>query len=391
MRILFVNQYFPPDASATAYLLGELAEDLADRHEVWVIAGRPSYNPDVSTFQPRGVHLSRTWSTTFSRAGLPARTANYSTFLATALVRSLRGPRPDVVVAMTDPPIVGLIGMVAARRHRAPFVYVCMDIFPDVGMALGRIDNPVAVHLWRSLNKLLRRGAARVVAVGRDMMEKLEAEGVPAEKITLLPNWGNDRPINRDVDAVRQEMGWSGKRVVMHAGNMGLAQNLDIVLEAAEILRHEAPEVQFVFMGDGASRERLMAEVHRRMLTNITFLDYRAKEDAQISIAAANLHLISLAPGLKGAVVPSKVYGLLATGMPFVAAVDEDSEIHRIVREYGCGIQIDPGDGARLAKAILALSDEELGQMGGSARRAFDERYSRSIATAGYRTMLEGI
>ena len=391
MRILFVNQYFPPDASATAYLLGELAEDLADRHEVWVVAGRPSYNPDVSTFRPRGVHLARTWSTTFARAGLLARAANYSTFLATALVRSMRGPRPDVVVAMTDPPFIGLIGLLSARRYHVPFVYVCMDIFPDVGVALGHVDNPVVVKLWRLLNRVLRNGAARVIAIGRDMAEKLEAEGVPAAKIAFLPNWGNEPSHHRHVDAVREQMGWHGKQVIMHAGNMGLAQNLEIVLDAAERLRYEAPEVQFVFMGDGAARARLMDEAQRRMLVNVMFLDYRPKEDAESTIAAANLHLISLAPGLKGAAVPSKVYGVLAAGLPFIAVVDEDSEIDRIIQDYGCGLQVEPADSEHLVKSILAAAEQDLREMGARSRLAFDERYSRPIATAGYRDMLESV
>src|SRR6266498_3743280 len=143
MRVLFVNQYYPPDVSATAYLLGELAEDLAAHHEVWVIAGRPSYNPEAGTYQPKAVHVQRTWSTRFTRAGMAGRLANYGTFVLSSLVRALRVPRPHVVVAMTDPPVIGLIGLMAARRHRCPFVYICEDIFPDVGVALERVDNPV--------------------------------------------------------------------------------------------------------------------------------------------------------------------------------------------------------------------------------------------------------
>ncbi|HEV8421416.1 MAG TPA: glycosyltransferase WbuB, partial [Actinomycetota bacterium] len=117
MRILFVNQYFPPDATNTAYLLGELCEDLARNHDVWVLAGRPSYSPEASTYRPRGVHVRHAWSTTFGRAGMAGRMLNYGSYLASALLSALRVPRPDVVVALTDPPVIGAIGLMAARRH----------------------------------------------------------------------------------------------------------------------------------------------------------------------------------------------------------------------------------------------------------------------------------
>ena len=171
--------------------------------------GSSQLQPRCEHLPARGMHLARTWSTRFSRANLAGRAANYGTFLATALVRSLQGPRPDVVVALTDPPIIGLIGLLAARRHRVPFVYVCMDIFPDVGVALGRVDNQLAVRLWASLNMLIRRGASRVVAVGRDMAEKLEADGIPADKIRFLPNWGSAARL--DLDATPFANVWDGK------------------------------------------------------------------------------------------------------------------------------------------------------------------------------------
>ena len=391
MRILLINQYFPPDASATAYLIGELSEDLAATHEVWIIAGRPSYNADRETFRPRSVRLVRAWSTTFARTSLAGRALNYSTFLLTAFLRSLLCPRPDVIVAFTDPPVVGLIGLIAARRHGAPLVYACMDIFPDVSVALGVVHSPIAVRLWGSVNRLQRRGSSRIVAIGRDMVEKLEAEGVPSNKVVFIPNWGVEPPPLGDVEIARTQMGWHGRRVVMHAGNIGLAQNLGVVLDAAEILLQRSPDVLFVLMGDGAARNKLQLEARRRRLSNVAFLDHLPKEDAQTSIAAADLHLVSLAPGLRGSVVPSKVYGLLAASMPFVAAVDEDSEIHRIIIEYGCGSRVAPGDGAQLAHEIIALSSEDLSRMGQSARRAFEERYTRLRATRAYGALLEEV
>jgi colanic acid biosynthesis glycosyl transferase WcaI len=393
VRVLFVNQYYPPDSSATAYLLGELSEDLSRTHEVWVVAGRPSYSPVRRTRPRTPVRLRRAWSTGFSRGGMVGRLTNYATFLASSAAAVLAVPRPDVVVAMTDPPVVGLVGLLAARRHRAPFVYVCEDIFPDVAVALGRMDNPMAVSLWRRLNRLLRRQAVAVVAIGRDMAHKLEDEGVPHERIELIPNWASDVAVDPVAVAdLRKALGWDDAFAVVHAGNVGLAQHLDLIVDAADRLRRRA-DIRIIIVGDGAARSGLERKTAALGLTNVAFLAHREKNEAQVLVAAADLHVVSLAPGLRGCVVPSKIYGILAHGRPFVAAVEAESEVDLVIREAGAGVRVDPGDAEGLAAAIeTAAGDPEWMRRAGEAgRRAFLAGYTREHAVAAYRRLLEGL
>jgi colanic acid biosynthesis glycosyl transferase WcaI len=389
MRILFVNQYYPPDVAATAYLLGELTEDLARHHEVWVTAGRPSYNPEGGHYQPKGVLLERVWSTRFDRKRILGRLVNYCTFVLAALMKTLRLPRPDVVVAMTDPPVIGLIGLLVAKYRRVPFVFVCHDIFPEVAIALNRMRNSLTILAWRKLNGLIRRGAARVVAIGRDMALKLEQEGVPPQKIAVLPNWaGNKTPSRRAVTATRKSLGWKDQFVVMHAGNVGLAQDLGVVVEAAELLR-DREKILIVFMGDGAARPHLESEVKRRRLSNVSFMPYHPKDEAQTIIGSADVHLVTLAAGLWGCVVPSKVYGIMAAGKPYIAAVERDSEAALIAEEHRCGLRVEPDDPEALAEGILGMRDEPLEDMGRRGREAFERLYDRPIATEAYRRLLE--
>ncbi|MEX2459394.1 MAG: glycosyltransferase family 4 protein [Actinomycetota bacterium] len=393
MRILFVNQYFPPDVSATAYLLGELSEDLARDHSVRVVVGRPSYNPEAGLYRPRAVRVDRAWSTAFRRGGMPGRLLNYGSFVLTSLARAASGPKPDVVVAMTDPPVIGMIGLLAARRYRVPFVYVCEDIFPEVGIALGRVDNPIVVWLLRRLNRRLRRAATMIVAIGRDMQEKLERDGVPAGKIEFIPNWGSDYAVDQQESAgVRHSLGWGDRFVVIHGGNVGLAQNLEVVIDAAERLRSR-PEILIAFVGDGAAKRHLERSAQRRRLSNITFLPYQPKTEAQLLLATADLHLVSLAPGLTGSVVPSKVYGILALGRPFVAAVEDGSEVARIIDESQAGLRVEPGDAVGMADAIARFADGtvDVKEAGRRARLEFDLKYRREIATERYRDVLESV
>ena len=392
-RILLINQYFPPDASATAHLLGELAEDLQQHHEVWVVAGRPSYNPSAGTRAPRGVHVRRVRSTSFCRSSMLGRLANYLSFFLVAAVDALRTPRPDVIVAFTDPPVIGLLGAAVATLRRRPFVYVCWDIFPDVGLALGRLNRPGLVAGWRLLNRIVRARADRIVAVGRDMRAKLEHEGVDGGKIVVIPHWPDGtRPSREEIDAARDENGWNGTFIVMHAGNVGLAQNLDALIAAADELRND-PRISFTVMGDGAARQRLMQDAEARGLPNVQFLPYRPKWEALATLAAADLHVVSLARGLKGSVVASKVYGLLALGKPFVAAVEDGSEIALLVEETGAGVRVEPSDTAAMARCIqgFAYGDLAAGEAGTRGRSAFENNYRREHGTSRYRETIEGL
>jgi colanic acid biosynthesis glycosyl transferase WcaI len=391
MRVLFVNQYFPPDVSATAYLLGELAEDISAGHEVLVLAGLPSYNPEAGSFRPKGPQVVRAWSTSFRRESFGGRLINYGTYLASSAGRALTLPRPDVVVAMTDPPIVGLIGLLAARYYRAPFVYVCHDIFPDVAVALGHIRNAAAISAWRQLNRTLRRKADRIVAIGRDMVELLLGEGTDPARIAFISNWAESLTLDPDdLARTRRQMGWENRFVLMHAGNMGLAQNLGIVMEAAHQVQ-DVTDLLFVFVGDGAARPVLERQARSLDLHNVAFLPYRPRSEVQDLIAAADLHLISLAPGLWGRVVPSKMYGIMAAGRPFIAAVEPESEPALVIEEQQCGVRVDPDDPHQLVSAILGMMDAPLDEMGRRGREAFERLYDRPLSTAKYRRLLEEV
>src|SRR5437773_5950001 len=176
MRILVVNQYFHPDRSATSQLLTELCEDLAEHHDVTVVCGRPSYDPselrEVRGFVAEDRHgrirVLRSWSTTYPRTVMAGRLMNYATYLTSCILGAMWAAKPDVVLTMTDPPVVAAAAAVASAARRAPFVYVNQDVFPEVGVALGRIRSRALVRGLTMFNRALRLRAARVVAIGRD-------------------------------------------------------------------------------------------------------------------------------------------------------------------------------------------------------------------------------
>jgi colanic acid biosynthesis glycosyl transferase WcaI len=381
MRMLIINQYFPPDASSTAHLLGELCEDLARAHDVEVIAGRPSYEARTGSTAPPNVRVRRVRSTRFSRRTLPGRATNYLTFVALATGAAVCARRPDVVVTMTDPPIAGVLGVLASRRHDRPFALLSHDVYPDIALAAGVLAPGRAAQAWRLLNKVVRRSAACILTVGRDMSEKLEHEGVPTERLLFAPCWSADWGMARaSRDQTRTTMGWRDRFVIMHAGNQGVAQNLPMLADLAQDLRDQ-DDIEIVLLGDGAALSEFRRTINARRLRNVRCLPHRERADAQRLMAAADLHIVSLIPGLWGCAAPSKTYGILSVGRPFVAAVDSGSEPHRIVTEHGCGIRVPAGDHRALAAAILELRSADLEALGKRGRAAYEAAYTRPLAT----------
>ena len=189
---------------------------------------------------------------------------------------------------------------------------------------------------------------------------------------------------------MRATLGWRDRFVVMHSGNVGLSQDLGTMLDAADRLRHE-PEVVFAIVGEGAAKAGLERSAAARELHNVAFLPFQDKADLSESLGAADVHLIGLRHGLAGSIVPSKLYGILAAGKPFIAAVDRGTEPDLIANEHACGVRIEPGDPDALSRAVLEMRDADLVGMGKRGREALETRFDRPIAARAYLDLLESV
>jgi colanic acid biosynthesis glycosyl transferase WcaI len=328
-----------------------------------------------------GVRILRANSTRFSPRRFAGRAANYLSYLLSAALASLSLGRHDVIVSLTDPPILGLVARWAARRTGARFVFLVEDIFPDVAVLLEDFRNEAVNRLLDRINRHVLAKADAIVALGPRMRRRLvEEKGADPAKVVVIHNWTDCEAIQpgpKD-NAFSREHDLVNRFVVMHSGNVGLSQNLEVVLDAAGRLRAR-PDLVFAIVGDGSTRRALEAEAARRALENVLFLPYQPKERLDESFAAADVFLVSLKPGIEGYIVPSKVYGILAAGRPYIAAVDPSCEAAEIAREYRCGAVVPAGDAEALAASVLALSAnrEETAAMGRRAREAawqFDRR-----------------
>jgi glycosyltransferase involved in cell wall biosynthesis len=398
VKICFFNRSYWPDQAATGQLLTELAQDLVSRFgwEVTVVAGPALHSSErngrhrlrpVHSEDHNGVRILRSASTTFRPARFAGRVTNYASYALSAAVASFQIGRPDVVVAMTDPPIIGRLAIAAARRTGARFVFLCEDVFPEVAQLLDHFDHPLISRSLDQLNRMLLREAHATVAIGERMRERLvDEKGADPARVQVIHNWADCdaiRPGEKD-NAFSRAHGLADKFVLMHSGNVGMSQNLGVLIDAAARLRADA-RIVIAIVGEGALRERLERDVLKRQLANVRFFPYQPKELLHESFATADAFLVSLKAGVEGYIVPSKLYGILAAGRPYVAAVDSSCEVARLAVEYRCGLPATPGDADALAAAVLELAADpaRARQMGDNARE-LALRFDRRAAVQAY-------
>ena len=397
LRVCYFNRSFWPDTGATGQLLTELVEDLVAHHgmTVTVVAGYPLAEDDgpVRTSEVRnGVRILRARGTTLSKRSFAGRATNYLTYFLSALWIAVRLPKQDVTIALTDPPIIGLAAL--AARPRRGMVFYCQDIFPEVAGLLEDFHSPVVNAVLDRLNRFMLRRARRVIALGDTMADRLvHGKDADPARMTVIHNWADTVaivPSPKD-NAFARAHGLHDRFVALHAGNIGLSQNLDMVIDAAAALQSRR-DIVFVFIGDGNRRLPLEAAARSRGLDNIRFLPFQPRDQMRWTYATADVCLVSLKPGLAGYIVPSKVYPILAAGRPYLAAVEPLSEIAAVTERHRCGVILPPGDAAALAAAITRLADapHERETMGGRARLAA-ELFSRERQVAAHARVLEEV
>jgi colanic acid biosynthesis glycosyl transferase WcaI len=391
-RLLVLNQYYWPGVEATAQLLTELCEALAEDMDVTVLTGVLHGHEDEPRRAERcGVKIIRVASTSFERSKLLARGANYVSYLVAALLRSIQERRPDVVLCMTDPPIVADIALLAARRFRAPLVVISQDVFPEIAVQLKRLENPLLMSLLRGLVGYYLRRADRIVAIGDTMRRRLEEKGARPDRLRVIPNWIDTRRLEprekANPWALHERL--DGKFVVMHSGNVGHAQDLDSLVRAATFLR-DLDDLEIMIIGMGARHGELLALAQLHELDQVRFMYYQPRDVLSQSLSAADVHVVGLAPGLAGYVVPSRLYGILAVGRPVIVAADSESETTRIVAEVGCGIVVPSARPELLARAIRDAHDGryDLQAMGRRGREWVEREADRSVAVRRYRDLL---
>jgi glycosyltransferase involved in cell wall biosynthesis len=382
MNVLLLNQFFAPDPAPTGQLLSDVARELAARgHSVTVVCARTAYAPASSSGAPeedgRFLRVLRIPTARFEH-GAAGRILSYASFYWGALWRALLAPRPDVVVTLTTPPLLCLLGgLVRALRGGHHYIWE-MDVYPDIAVALGvlapgsRLARTIGVLADRS-----RRRADAVIALGPCMRDRLAARGIPSEKIRIAENWADGALVHPTA------LPAYGPFTVLYSGNLGLAHEIDTIAQAMELLKDDG-RFRFVFAGGGPRRAALEQFCASRGIANALFLPYQEQENLSSHLAACHAGLVTQTPGSLGAVVPSKIHALMAAARPVLFVGPPEATPARILQAWKCGWQIAPGDPAALVRLLDRLAGDRALAEGAAARarRAFLARYDRPAGVA---------
>jgi glycosyltransferase involved in cell wall biosynthesis len=307
---------------------------------------------------------------------------DYLSFYVGAARKAVSMPKFDVVVTLTTPPIIGLIGSLLRRLRGACQVYWSMDLHPDASLALGQMSrrNPIVAALaW--LSDFVYRQSDRVVVLGPYMADRIRNKGVRDSRIVEIPVWSRQDeifPIPRQDNSMRASLGLSDKFVVMYSGNLGLAHSASEFIEAARRLR-DREEIVFLFIGGGPRMREVKEAKQAEGLENIRLLDYVPREQLHESLTVADAHLVSMRPEMTGIVVPGKLYGAMASERPVLFVGPDHSETADTIRHAGCGMTVRLGEVDTLVEAIdhLATHEDVATSMGRNGRAAFLASFER--------------
>lgn len=391
--------------------MGDLALDLRARgHAVAVLTTVPHYNRDSEA--ERRQPMRRVWGPLLSKsdyggvpvyhAAMPAKTPSVAGRLAawvgfhavSTIAGVLLADKPDVIIVPSPPLSIGASAWIVGALRGAPYIYNVQEIYPDIAVNLGALKNPRAIRIFEALERFVYRKSAAVTVIAPRMRTRLIDKGVAPGKVHVIPN-GVDlerlTPGPRHNDFSRRH-GLDDVFAVTYAGNMGPAQGLDIVIDAARLLGAD-DALRFVLIGEGSLRARLTSDAAGLPQKNVVVLPYQPNALMPQIYGASDISLVPQAAATGSDAIPSKVYRIMASGRPLIAVTDEDSDLAALVPAAGCGVVVAPGDGRRLAEVLRGAPQRlaEWREMGLRGRAHVAAHYSRAVVCDLYDALIREV
>ena len=406
MNVLVLTTTFPPEVRSAALLMAELSESMVRRgHRVTVITSPPEDGGEGRRIGPirlpyvedrSGVRVIRVPTLAIHRTHAPAFLRGLGQILNALayLIIALFVKDVDVSLAYSPPLALGIVGAVLHRLKGIPHVLNVQDLVPQYAIDLGILKSPTLIRILKWVERTVYRNVQQITVHSRGNAEYMLGEGVPATKVAVVPNWVDTRQITprpRET-AYREKAGLQGKFVVLFAGMLAYAQDLDTVVEAAAFLRSH-PEIVVLIVGDGVEKQRLQEKARSLGLTNVRFMPVVGSAQYPEVVASADLCLATLQKSLLCPVVPSKLLGYMAAGRPIVASFPEGGDAPRVVREAACGVCVPAGEPEQLARVIIdaSVNPDECRARGENGRRFVEAHHDREVVMSLYESIFGGL
>lgn len=398
MNILIINQHFYPEIAPTGQLMTDLAEDLVKKGiDVTVLTGMPSYNLEGFNYDApkreryKGIDIIRVFNTRFNTKSLISRIPNWLTFYLSAITMSIFLKKHNVVMALSTPPYIAIIG-VLLKIKGSRFIFCVQDLYPDVVRDIGLIKNSFILGILEAVSKWVYKKADKIIVLGNAMKEELIKNDVDGKKIEIIHNWSDGKeiyPLDKDKNPFVKKRNLDGKFIILYSGNMTVVHEFEPIRVAMDKLK-DKKNIVFLFIGGGTEKKGLEDFVKEKRLSNVMFLPYQPREELLYSLNACDISLVSVKKSAEGKVVPSKLYSCLAVGKPVIGICAKHSEIAHIIEKNECGL-IEDENG--LHNKILSLYEnmEMRIKMGKNARDTFMRLYDRNIAVNKYYEVINNL
>ena len=389
-NILVINQYYEPDVASSGQLLAELCEGIvALGNKVTVIAAQPNYESDsknAESFEDlNGVDVYRiSMGATKGRANIFLRTIGYIRFLVFSMIKALQISKTEnfnIVVTLSNPPIIGLVGVFLSKNNNIPYVSVLYDIHPDIVKATRWIKLPGFIfNCWNTITSWIVDNSTRTVVLGHGMKQNLiDTKNSDPDKIDIIPIWARPEFTPRDTNKikVKEKFGIKSDNIlILFAGNIGIMQPVSPVIKAAENLKDM--DVTFLFLGGGVGMKSLSDAIVEKGLNNVKILPYQPMDDFINLLSASDACLVTLADGMEKLSVPSRAMTFMSAGKPIIAMMNLNSDIASLIKDGNCGLVSDCFEGLIKNIENIVENPNQLVKMGKNARKKYENDYSKA-------------
>ena len=391
--ILFLCQFFYPEYNSSATLPFDTAKYLAACG--FTVDGLVGYPKEYSTDKhlpleetADNVHIKRLKYIQLNRVGKFGRLVNYFSFTFRAWCKSAYLKKYKAVIVYSNPPVLPMIPILAKRKYGTKLVFVAYDVYPEVAYASGTLTpNSIISKTMQYINRKLYSSVDCVVALTDEMKEFLltNRPEINAERIVTISNWAHEKERKPDQEAY-QRFGYTDEQfVVSYFGNMGTCQDMETMMQAAELLKNDG-RIRFLIVGHGNKKDAIQERITERKLENVKLLGFLTGKEFEQAVAVSSCCIVSLEKGLRGTCAPSKYYSYLQGGLPVLAVVEKDSYLAAEVMKEQIGYSVEIGDSESLRNAIVSMAhDRKLcTEMGMRAKKLYEDRYAYEVAMDKY-------
>ena len=404
LKVLIITPAFPPEITGSGHLMFELAESLSDRgHEVTVITAIPRqrmggmkngnlYKTKFLAKENLGkIRIIRPRILTLPLSNPITKGIDHFLIAISYYLAGWYISHQDIVLVYSPPLTLGLTGINIAKRFRVPIVFNAQDMFPQYAVDAGILNNQLLIRFFTHIEEYIY-GAATCITVHSDGNQNyLASRGIDEKKVRVIPNWADIKRFQpgEKYNELRKELGLGRAFIISYSGTIGWAQGLDIIMEAALILKNK-PDIQFLIVGDGPRRKEFENFVNGKKLNNVLILQLLPRDKYAMMLQASDVCLISLHAKISTPVVPGKLFDIMACGRPVLGNIPSSSDSYKIIKASQCGICVQPDLPKKFSEAILHLynNPSEASQMGMNGRQYVERYFSREICTGQYERLL---